>query len=264
MRLERIDEGVCDDWLMALLLAADDGLAAWLGDGVELQGTELRHRMEWLVRELKDAEAIAFRSLLVGSGIADTVPEEELDVAQALVDGSVAKLVKKSHKKGGDKKAKGVDAGKDDEDEDVHEVPHPTDGEAEPLRVGPVRHRYLEPLFLPSLLRELKPSVNDAARRLGMDEYETSQEQYAGVHEVVGLVVAAVADAEQKKPVWESVVVVSSGKISGIKGAVFLLLCWASTNADEEGPKQHSDRRSSRSSRRSASTQSRAQRSRPS
>ncbi|KAL8281512.1 hypothetical protein RQP46_006196 [Phenoliferia psychrophenolica] len=144
----------------------------------------------------------------------------ELDVAQALADGNVAKLVnKKSHKKGGGdaKKANPKGGGAEEDEGDYVEIAHPTDPELEPLRIGPVRHRYLEPLFLPQVLDGLRPSTNEAAKRLGMERYEERPIQYAGVQEVVGLVVSLMDDVEQRRLVWESVVIASSGKIAGIK-----------------------------------------------
>lgn len=98
-------------------------------------------------------------------------------------------------------------------------APHTT------LRVGPARHRYLEPLFLPSLVAALAPGASPAAAQLGMHEYARFAGEgakavlgEAGVAEAVGVALSAVEDAEVRAAVGEAVVVVSSGRIASNRG----------------------------------------------
>lgn len=239
-----IDEGTCDDWAMVRLLDEDADLPLKLAEAGQpaLEGPALVAALAALLDRLKADDAMR-----VGAAVG-LAPEEELDIAQVMVDGKADKLTKR---KGKDKKTEA--------DGDFVEVPDPHDPDAEPIRVGPARHRYLEPLFAPQVLEGLRPSRSEIAARLGMERYETREVEWAGVQEVVGVVVGMLGDADVRRQVWEAVVVVSSGKIAGIKGPyppTFNVSCISLTGAHE----QHSVRASSRSSRHSGSTQSPAQR----
>lgn len=210
-----LDEGNLDDWLMLQLLLADPDLPRKLSATVELSGAGLRKVLGAVILSLKEQEAIAFSSPLLSLPVVSAVPveeeEEAFDIAKIVVEGKVDKIIgKKGDKK---KKGKGVE-----EDTEHVEVPHPLDTEAEPIRVGLVRHRYLEPLFLPHILVELKPSASPAAALLGLEEYETKEVLYSGVQEIMGVVVDSVDDVEVRRTIWDGVVVVSTGKVAAIKG----------------------------------------------
>lgn len=217
MRVEGLDEGTLDDWVKLQLLLEDPDLPRKLaGEGMSLEGRELAVALDDVVASLKLGEAIEFSSPLLQTkpGRALVAPKDDegtFDVAQVLVEGKVDKIV---GKRKGDKKDKKGDG---DDDGDYVEVPHPYLVDAEPIRVGPARHRYLEPLFLPHILEALKPSASPTAQQLGLEEYETREPMYSGVQEIMGVVVGEIDEAEIRRLVWEGVVIVSSGKVAGIK-----------------------------------------------
>ncbi|KAK4693296.1 hypothetical protein P7C70_g8954, partial [Phenoliferia sp. Uapishka_3] len=223
----KVDEGTCDDWLMCCMLEEDKDLGVKLG--VEGDGEVLRDALNEVIKQLKEGEVIGFESKALGTtkpkggagaaagGAAAGVDDDgNFDVAQVLVEGKVDKIVNPSHKKKGTetkKKKAGVE-----EEGDFVEVPHPNgDVDADPIRIGPSRHRYLEPLFLPECLRKMGES--EEGRRLDLPEnYKEGAAEGEGVQELIGVVVGELEDVEVRRNVWEGVVVVSSGKIGGIKG----------------------------------------------
>lgn len=224
-----VDEGDCDDWLSFCLLEENPGLHAELRkaeDGPELSPTELAAALNTVVQNLKALEgAIGFQSALlggaggVGAGVAKGAADEsgEFDVAKALVDGSVDKVL--------NKKAKPTNHKTSEEEGDTVEVPHPLNPSAAPLKIGKARHRWLEPLFVPELLAKLRPSQGPTAALLGLERYEGRETQWTGLHEALGVVVGRVGDAEMRRAVWEAVVVISTGKVANNKGASFSWLC---------------------------------------
>ncbi|GAA5852346.1 hypothetical protein JCM8547_006749 [Rhodosporidiobolus lusitaniae] len=249
LRLPFVDEGVCDDYLALRLLEADpkgvvDQLEA--AKGSPLGPGELIYALRAVVGELKTRDLIAFESPLLaelrggalGAGESRAEGDEaEFDVAKVIVEGKVNDLVKKSKGKGGKQEDEG-DEGEfvtvanpfapppappslDLTLEAAPPAPHST------LRIGPTRHRYLEPLFFPSLISLLAPSNSSspAAAQLGMTEYErfapgtsgAREADVGGVHEAVGVVIARTEDQDVRSAVSENVVVVSSGRVASIK-----------------------------------------------
>lgn len=211
-----VDEGTLDDWLSLQLLVADPSLASQLFPG--LQGaapdpTALRAVLSGLIASLKASDQIGFSSTLLDplhrpvALVPETDESGAFDVAKVLVDGKLDKLV--SEKKRKNKKKAGVG-----EDEDIVLLAHPFDTSLPSISIGPVRHRYLEPLFLPLLLTHLAPSSSATARLLGMQEYSLKEPSYAGIQEVVGIVMSEVLDLEARKSVWENIIVISTGRIA--------------------------------------------------
>ncbi|GAA6054736.1 hypothetical protein JCM3770_000056 [Rhodotorula araucariae] len=240
LRLAHIDEGVCDDYCALKLLEAHPDipqqLLAAAGRTGDLAPGELANALRRVVAELKVRELIGLESPLVAGlatagaavpGIAGVEGEDgSFDVAKVIVEGKVNDIVKK---KGKGKEGDAVE----EEEGDYVRVANPfapapaasveTDLTGAPapgttLRLGPARHRYLEPLFLPSLLGSLAPSASPAAALLGMHEYARSaagaSAPAAGVAEAIGVALSAVEDAEVRSAVGEAVVVISSGRIA--------------------------------------------------
>lgn len=215
-----VDEGCLDDWVALQMLKEDPGLVAKIGQGAQLGKDHLVAALRTMIASLKAGDTIAFSSPLLAMPIAplrvvEDDDEGNFDVAKVLVEGKVDKVVGRKDKKG--KKAAAAD--EEEEEGDFVEVPHPLDAEAEAIRVGPARHRYLEPLFFPSILAELAPSASPDAALLGLEEYEGREVVYSGVQEVMGIVVEQVEDVEARRFVWDGVVIVSSGKVANIQGA---------------------------------------------
>ncbi|BGP17837.1 hypothetical protein JCM10213_008363 [Rhodosporidiobolus nylandii] len=242
LRLPHVDEGACDDWCALQLLEADPTLPqqfAGAKKASDLGPGELAYALRAVVGELKARDMIGFESPLIGtSGAAvaagPAIGEEEgsFDIAKAVVEGKVNDIVKK--------KGKGKAA---EEDEgDFVRVPNPfappppaidlslgPNDQPAPapystLRIGPARHRYLEPLFLPQLIAGLAPSAGGSAAALALQEYErfagAERERLlesAGVHEAVGAVLSRVEDLETRGAVSETVVLISSGRIASNK-----------------------------------------------
>lgn len=218
MRLP-LDEGHLDDWLSYQLLVEDPTLVETLSAGVSL-----RAGLSMLVQSLKEQEdAIGFSSPFLAATAAskrivspsDAADEGDFDVAKLVADGKVDKIVGKKDKK---KQAEG------EEDGDYVEVTHPFDVEAEPIRIGLARHRYLEPLFLPHILADLAPSSNPTAQLLGLTEYEGGPQLFSGVQDAMGIVAGQVEDLEARRALWDGVVIVSSGCVAGIRGQSFVPL----------------------------------------
>lgn len=151
----------------------------------------------------------------------DNDNDGDFDVAKVLVEGKVDKLIGKAKEKKG--------KGKKDTNEaegDYVQVGHPYDLEAAPIQIGPIRHRYLEPLFLPSLLAQLAPSHSPAAASLGFTEYEGREVLHSGVQEVIGLVAESVVDFEQRRLIWDNVIITSVGKVAANRGSfLFIFHC---------------------------------------
>ncbi|BGP49732.1 hypothetical protein JCM10450v2_005637 [Rhodotorula kratochvilovae] len=242
LRLPHVDEGVCDDYCALKLLEAHPDipqqLLAAAGRTGDLAPGELANALRRVVAELKVRELIALESPLVAglAGAGAAVPgvagiegeDGSFDVAKVIVEGKVNEIVKKKGK------GKEGDAAAEEEDGDFVRVANPfapppaagadldlTGAPPAPgstLRLGPARHRYLEPLFLPSLLGSLAPSASPAAAQLGMHEYERfaagGSVPSAGVAEAIGVALSAVEDAEVRSAVGEAVVVISSGRIA--------------------------------------------------
>ncbi|KAM0755188.1 hypothetical protein T439DRAFT_322245 [Meredithblackwellia eburnea MCA 4105] len=210
-RVRGIDEGVCDDWLAWVLWKEDAGLRSKLTAAGAVEG--VGETMREIVRSLKVGDHIGFESSLLNlkdskaGGVLTTDENGEFDVAQALVEGKVDKIVSGKGGKGGES---------EQEEGDFVTVPNPLDPNGDGLKVGPSRHRYLEPLFMPQILEDL--GRGEEAELLGLKSaYEWKEKEWNGIQEYVGLVVGQVEDAEVRRTVWENVVIVSSGKIAGIK-----------------------------------------------
>ncbi|GAA5969431.1 hypothetical protein JCM8115_003249 [Rhodotorula mucilaginosa] len=255
-RIGDLDEGVCDDYCLYKILEGDptieqqllDAKTTAAGSGGQQPVTfapgELANAMRRVVSDLKVQNAISFESPLLGStitrllqlGIQQAAGEGEegeegtLDVAKAIVEGKVDEIVR-----GGGDKAKD-----DGEGGQFVRVSNPylpaatttgTDASASTsntnttLRIGPIRHRYLEPLFFPSVLACLAPTPSSSsqgetlASRLFGTEYSKfagpgATLPHAGLHEAVGVVLASVPDEGVRNAVSEAVVVVSSGRIA--------------------------------------------------
>lgn len=259
-RIGDLDEGVCDDYCLYKILEGDptieqqllDAKTTAAGSGGQQPVTfapgELANAMRRVVSDLKVQNAISFESPLLGStitrllqlGIQQAAGEGEegeegtLDVAKAIVEGKVDEIVR-----GGGDKAKD-----DGEGGQFVRVSNPylpaatttgTDASASTsntnttLRIGPIRHRYLEPLFFPSVLACLAPTPSSSsqgetlASRLFGTEYSKfagpgATLPHAGLHEAVGVVLASVPDEGVRNAVSEAVVVVSSGRIANNRG----------------------------------------------
>ncbi|GAA5998588.1 uncharacterized protein JCM10292_002805 [Rhodotorula paludigena] len=232
-------------------------LAAARGGG-ELAPGELANALRRMVGELKVRDLIELESPLLGvgagavglgAGVAGAAgaaaggaavmqtdgDEGSFDVAKAIVEGKVQDIVKKKGK--GKEDAATAAADGDDASSEYVRVANPFApapppaataeidlAQAQPpdasatIRIGPARHRYLEPLFVPSVLGALAPSASPAAAQLALHEYaryaDASQLPEAGVHEAVGVALSMVEDAEARSAVGEVVVVVSSGRIA--------------------------------------------------
>ncbi|KPV74181.1 uncharacterized protein RHOBADRAFT_54034 [Rhodotorula graminis WP1] len=230
--------------------------AAGRPSGADLAPGELAHALRRIVGELKVRDLIGLESPLVaglgasasvgaigGGGVAgvDGLEGEDgsFDVAKAIVEGKVNDIVK------GGTKGKGKDNGStSDAEGDFVVVANPfapaqaaaaapapaaANGETDltapvapapgtTLRLGPARHRYLEPLFRPSLIAQLAPSASPAAAQLGLGEYERFAHRADGVDasvaEAIGVALSAVEDAEVRAAVGEAIVVISSGRIA--------------------------------------------------
>ncbi|GAA5950920.1 hypothetical protein JCM21900_000373 [Sporobolomyces salmonicolor] len=243
MRLPWADEGRLDDYCALRILEEDpSGVeeAFKAAKGEDLAPGELLEGLRRVVQELKTKDSIGFASTLLDSTPAATQAangeeEDVFDVAKVVVEGKLNEIVKK--------KGKGKDADEEDEGDFV-EVANPfapppppaapidltaPPPEAPPnstLRIGPARHRYLEPLFFPSLLSALAPSASPVAASLGLTEYERISTPQSGVQEAIGIVLSAAGDRETRIAVSEAVVVVSSGKVASNKalGATLLPL----------------------------------------
>ncbi|BGO95518.1 hypothetical protein NBRC10512_007776 [Rhodotorula toruloides] len=242
MRNPFIDEGACDDYCALQLLEADSTIAdqfkAAKGADAELSTGELVNGLRRIVHDLKVQDKIAFQSPFLSKEIAEAAAlqaaamgvevadEGTFDVAKVVVEGKVSEVVQN--------KGKGKDG--EEEEGDFVRVPNPfhtaqpgagqidltTDSSPKAtIRIGPARHRYLEPLFFPPLLASLAPSASSTAARLGMSQYErfaTSEGKallgQAGVHEMVGVVLSDVPEGDVRTTVSEAVVVVSSGRVA--------------------------------------------------
>lgn len=206
-----IDEGHLDDWLALQLLQEDPTLPEILSS-TPLSCHQLVYGLRRIIQSLKEAGAIAFDSTLFASSLATAA----LD-AGAADDGAldIAKQLETKVKKDAKGKGKKTEA---ELDAMAFEVPHPFDAEAEPVKIGGARHRYLEPLYMPSLLAQLAPSASSTAQVLNFVEYEGREILFAGVQEAIGVTVDRVISLDTRKTVLEAIVVVSSGKVAGIKG----------------------------------------------
>jgi len=269
LRLPHLDEGVCDDYCALKLLEAHPDIpqqlvaAAGRPAGAVLAPGELAHALRRIVGELKVRDLIGLESPLVaglgasasvgavGGAGADGLEGEDgsFDVAKAIVEGKVNDIVKGGNKGKGKEGANGSDADGDfvvvanpfapaqpaaapalagpNGETDLTAPAAPAPGTT--LRLGPARHRYLEPLFRPSLVAQLAPSASSAAQQLGLAEYERFARRADGVDasvaEAIGVALSAVEDAEVRAAVGEAIVVISSGRIASNRGpSSFLLL----------------------------------------
>lgn len=211
MRLP-LDEGVLDDYTALKILEEDPDLPRKISPTQELGPGQLANALRAVVASLKAGDLIGFASpaFEARKEKAAEGDDGELDIAKALVEGKVDKIV---GRKKGKKVAEGAEG-----DTDFVEVAHPYNTAAENLRIGPARHRYLEPLFLPQVLTALAPSASPAAALLGLQEYEGREVLYAGVQEMIGTVVEQVDSLEERRAIWEAVVVMSAGKVANNKG----------------------------------------------
>ncbi|GAA5990189.1 hypothetical protein JCM10908_005866 [Rhodotorula pacifica] len=249
-RLNDMDEGVCDDYCLFKILEADPSIEQQLLDAktaaassssstpVQFAPGELANAMRRVISDLKVANAISFGSPLLGTAISQLLQlgiqqaagegeegeEGTLDVAKAIVEGKVDEIVRGGGKKDGEN----ADSTDEDDGKSVlvanPYLPSPPAGSdpssssPKKLRIGPIRHRYLEPLFFPSVLSCLAPSsASPLAAKLFGTEYEKfarADASHAGLHEAVGVVLSNVPEEEVRTAVSEAVVVISSGRIA--------------------------------------------------
>lgn len=223
-----IDEGTLDDYCALKLLEEDPDLPSKLSPSYELSPVQLCAWLRTIVGSLKTSDAIGVSMALTSNSAAAlaSADDGDFDIAKVIVEGKMDKVIAK--KKSGKKGEKG---GEDDEDAYV-ELPHPIDVNAEPLRIGPARHRYLEPLFTPQLLRELAPSSSEAAKRLDLQVYENRPVEYSGVQEMIGATADLVPILAERRAVWEAVVMISSSKVANIRGQSRALYVWPTLSSD--------------------------------
>jgi actin-related protein 9 len=210
MRIPGIDEGCLDDWLALQLLVEDPSLPETLSPSSLLSSDELVLALRKIIASLKELGGIAFYSKFFKTSsafVGGTDDAGEFDV--------VKQLEAKGNKKG---KAKKTEAELDAMD---FEVPHPLFADADGIMIGSARHKYLEPLYVPELLRQLKPVASLEAGLLNFTEYEEKEIVYAGVQEMIAIIMERVDGVEMRKAVWDSLVIISSGKVGGIKGTSF-------------------------------------------
>ncbi|KAK4049537.1 hypothetical protein OIV83_004034 [Microbotryomycetes sp. JL201] len=217
LRTSAFDEGVLDDYCALRILEADPTLPSKLAGDSQLADGSLAWALRTIVHSLKEKDAIHFSSPSF-SGPATAAPADgavnddgELDVAKVLVEGKLDKIV--NRKKGG----------KDDQvaatmDSDTVEVSNPLNLSAEPIRIGPARHRHVEPLFEPRVLSALAPSASPTAQLLGLTEYEAQEPLHTGVQEMIGVVLGQVSKLEDRASALEALVVTSTGKVANNKG----------------------------------------------
>lgn len=212
------DEGTLDDYLSLLLIQEDPTLMNTLFPYHEPSCQEIMIGLRSIITSLKEGNVIGFESPHFKPIAAVTAPaaeEGEFDVAKVMAEGK-----SKNQRKG---KKKEIEA---TEDEDIVEIPHPYLADVPPIRIGPIRNRYLEPIFLPSLLSQLAPSDSITAQQLGLEEYEEKETTFAGVQEMMGLLVEKVGESVMRTSIWLGVVVTSTGKVASNKGEslVFLII----------------------------------------
>ncbi|KAM0786635.1 hypothetical protein ACM66B_002087 [Microbotryomycetes sp. NB124-2] len=241
MRTAAIDEGTLDDYCALRILEADPTLPTKLAGDAELAPGTLAWALRTIVHSLKEKDAINFSSPLfsgqatVARGDGAVNEDGELDVAKVLVEGKLDKIV-------GRKKGKDDQAAKDAAaDADTAEVPNPLNASAEPIRIGPARHRHLEPLFEPRVLTALAPSSSPTAQLLALSEYEGRETLHTGVQEMIGTVLGQVGKLDDRAAALESLVVVSTGKVANNKalGATLVpLMAPYSLDNDSSGETQ--------------------------
>ncbi|SCV74979.1 BQ2448_8008 [Microbotryum intermedium] len=201
-----IDEGVLDDWTCLMLLQEDPTLPSKIVPS-EQNGAApaLVLALRRIVEVLKAKNAIGFAPAAIGNANSTSVDENEgeFDVARAIVEGKVDKIVGKKKVTAQDEETTG----------DFVDVPSPLDAE-KTIKIGPARRRYLEPLFTPELIEQLRPSASPEAAMLNLTEYEGREVLHTGIQEAIGLVIDQVEDVEQRRLVWESIVIVSVGKVA--------------------------------------------------
>lgn len=210
-----LDEGNLDDWVSLQLLLENPSLPQSLSPETELSQEELLLALRMIIASLKEGDVIGFSNSLAGSGVRAEEPMEDdgnFDVAKVIVEGRVDKIIGKKDKKGKEKREE------EEEEGDFVDVPHPLNSDLEPLKIGPSRHRYLEPLFTPSILSELAPSSSSTAKLLGLSEYEGREISYSGVAEIIGIAVEQAVDPEVRRAAYEAVMIISTGKIARIQG----------------------------------------------
>lgn len=173
-----LGEQECDVWLAHLLLQANPSLPSLLNPSNPPEGDALQSDLKKLILQLKRNNAISFVSDLVtvkhpehnepppdlDSAQAPPVgpPQEEgnNDVAEALMSGSVDKLI--NQKKKGEKEAQSAEVS----DSSIFNVPHPLNTSLPAIPVGPERHRWAEPLFDNTLLLQCGYTQVDLEKKL--------------------------------------------------------------------------------------------------
>ncbi|KDE05385.1 hypothetical protein MVLG_04295 [Microbotryum lychnidis-dioicae p1A1 Lamole] len=201
-----LDEGVLDDWACLLLLQEDPTLPSQIVPADQRGNAgALVQALRRIVELLKAKNVIGFAPTAIGNASSTAVEENEgdFDVAKAIVEGKVDKIVGKKKANAQDEEAIG----------DVIELPSPLDAQ-KTIKVGPARRRYFDPLFAPQLLQQLRPSASPEAALLTLTEYEGREVLHTGIQEAIGLVINQVEDVEQRRLIWESIVIVSVGKLA--------------------------------------------------
>ncbi|GAA94194.1 hypothetical protein E5Q_00842 [Mixia osmundae IAM 14324] len=199
----------CDRYLADLLLRADPQLPALLAPDGEVSPGGIQAALLAIVSSLKDQDAIKFASELldlnhVAPGMSEAVQsaavtegteEGEFDIARLVAQGKVDALVR------------GKTSGEaTPSTEDVVSVPHPLRPDGPEISIGPIRHRYAEPLFDPSLI------INDGP--------SASTGQSLSLQEAAALSVSSL-EAPMRPSAWDIVCVTGPpSRIPGVASAV--------------------------------------------
>lgn len=217
----QIGEKDLDNYLCYLMLQANPNLPAIISPSSTLQGTDLKSALLQIIQSLKNQADIQFSSTLLNLNLTNDprlqqaenpeAEEEEgiTDVAQALATGKADKIIAaaKAAKLGLANPAARILS-----DPGNCAVPNPL-SPAEQIEIGPERHRWAEPLFMPSLLADV-PCFDGSGRPM-----YTGQELLVKSASIAECVWSAlrVVDLSIRKGIWENVVV--TGNASKVKGA---------------------------------------------
>ncbi|KAK4048855.1 hypothetical protein OIO90_005663 [Microbotryomycetes sp. JL221] len=233
MSTRLLNEGILDDYLAIKILEKDSTLLNTLSqsqsqqqqsddENQSLTPESLSWAMRTIVHSLKETNSIGFQSPLFQSKTGtnnlstsnqnvDSMlgnEEGELDVAKVLIEGKLDKIVNKKST------TKTNNSTTNKEEGDFVSIPNPFDSNLPNIKIGPVRHQYLEPLFEPVVLECLNPLKSNLALELGFKEYEGLETLHTGLQEMMGVVLGQIDKIEDRASALESVVVVSTGKVA--------------------------------------------------
>jgi actin-related protein 9 len=208
-----------DNYLCHLLLKAQPNLPDQLSPSSPLSPTDLHAALLAIVGILRDGGYLYFASAALSLNVAADGSrmevEEEVDtddalddVAKALVSGKAAAILGKS----GVSAAQAAKLANVTVSGEHVTMPNPLNS-ATTITVGPERHRFAEPLFDPSFLREVTGfgvaySTEDLARRA------------ASVPEAIAAAVKSVWDLRERVAIWEHVIVGGKGTAKGVAPAI--------------------------------------------